>query len=223
MFGQAEVRDARLVEGIEQHVRWFEVAVERAALVRILNGLGDKAHVLRRLGGGQRFFADERGQVLSLDIFHREVVLTIVLAHLVDGHDVGVMQIGRRLGLRQEALQRGGIGQLARQNHFYRHNAVETHLPGLVDHAHSASSDFLQQLVIAEVAKFGDGGFRISDFGLRTVWRRGDRWCRWLCVWVVKAAQEHALGAKPFGGITAHLRAALAANPGAAHKELFRT
>ncbi len=74
-----------------------------------------------------------------------------VFAHLVDGHDVRMVEVGRRLRLALEALHVQRRRQLAGQDHLQRHDAVEAHLPGLEDHAHAAAGDLLEDLVVAEV------------------------------------------------------------------------
>ena len=79
-------------------------------------------------------------------------MLAVVLADLVDGHDVRVVEVGRRLRLGAEALHVGRRRQLAGQDHLEGDDAVQAHLPRLVDDAHAAAGDLLQQLVVAEVA-----------------------------------------------------------------------
>lgn len=51
-----------------------------------------------------------------------------------------------------KALPRLGSRQLAGQDHLERDGPVETYLPRLVNDTHAATGDFLQQLVVAEIA-----------------------------------------------------------------------
>ena len=46
-----------------------------------------------------------------------------------------------------------GRGQVAGQDHLHRHQAVESLLPRLVDHAHPAAPDLLEQLILAEMPR----------------------------------------------------------------------
>ena len=64
----------------------------------------------------------------------------------------GMVEVGGRLGLGVEALHVGVGGQLAGQDHLEGDDAIEADLPGLVDDAHAAAGDLLQQLVVAEIA-----------------------------------------------------------------------
>ena len=70
-----------------------------------------------------------------------------MLADLVDLHDVGVLQSGDRLRLDAEPLPLRGAGISAAQDHFQGDDAVEADLPGLVNDAHAAAVQLLQDLV----------------------------------------------------------------------------
>ena len=68
----------------------------------------------------------------------------------VDGHNVGMVQLGGCLGLMIEAgdlllVQQGG----ERQN-FQGNFAAQRDLPRFVDHAHPAAGDLGQDAIIAE-------------------------------------------------------------------------
>ena len=112
-------------------------------------------HQLGRLAGRQRAVGQPLGEALPLDEAHREVMLALVLADLVDRHDARVVEVGRGLGLGVEALDVGVVGELAGQDHLQGDGAVEAHLPGLEDDAHAAAGDLADDLVVAEVADPG--------------------------------------------------------------------
>ena len=76
----------------------------------------------------------------------------LVLAHFVDGDDIGMLQIGRRLGLAVEAGDFARAGQAPARIIFNATSRRQVRLPGLPDHAHAALGDFFQKLVVAEVA-----------------------------------------------------------------------
>jgi hypothetical protein len=86
----------------------------------------------------------------SLDQLHAKERQPVLLADLVDGHDVGVFQAGGVFRLGAEALHRVFGCQLAREDHLERHDAVKALLPRLVDHAHAAAGDLLQQVVASK-------------------------------------------------------------------------
>jgi hypothetical protein len=82
-------------------------------------------------------------------------VLPVMLADLVDGDDVRMIEVGRRLGLSVEALDFRFAGELAGQDHLEGDDSIEADLPGAIDDAHAAAGDLLEQLIVAEVADLG--------------------------------------------------------------------
>ena len=79
------------------------------------------------------------GQAAAFDQFHAEVVLVLMLADLVDGYDIGVIEVSGGLGLGLETPHVGFRGQLAGQDHLEGHQPLQLDLPGLVHHAHAAA------------------------------------------------------------------------------------
>ena len=68
------------------------------------------------------------------------------------GTDVRVVETGGGLGLQAEAGHVQGCGQFSFEDHLEGDDAIERGLPRLVDHAHAATGDLFQQLVVAKVA-----------------------------------------------------------------------
>ena len=63
-----------------------------------------------------------------------------------------MLQPRRRLDLRAKSQRLFPAGELARENHFHRNDAVQLSLSSLEDDAHSTPRDFLQQFVVTKVA-----------------------------------------------------------------------
>ena len=164
LFGQTEVGDARLVERINEHVGRFEVAVQHAALMGIVDGLCDLFYVPRRLFGRQRSCAYEIGKIVPLDEIHREIGLAFRLAHFVDTDDVRMLETRRCLRLRTEPFDRRPAGELTGQDHLERHLTVEIGLVSAIDHAHSTARDLSQEFVIAKGTgkQFRRGSVRLA-------------------------------------------------------------
>ena len=155
LLRQAEVAHMRFALLVKENVGRLEITVEDAALVGVVNSLGDRDHELRgvlRVGGVRR---ECPAQARTADQLHREITLAVVLSHLVDRHDVGMVEPGDRLGLVLEPPQLRLAGERARPDHLQRHEAIETDLAGLVDDAHGAAAQLPANLVVAEVANPG--------------------------------------------------------------------
>ncbi len=146
-LGQAEVGDVGLAPLVEEDVGRLEVAVQDAALVRVVHRAG---HLHHQLNKPTRCIAWALRQTPPLDELHAEEVLPLMLADLVDGHDVRVVEVGGVFGLGAEAAQLVGAGQGAVADHLEGHQAAQRQLPRPVDDAHAAARDFPQHLVIAE-------------------------------------------------------------------------
>jgi hypothetical protein len=154
-----------LIVLIDQHVRRFKIAMENAGLMRVMNGFGNPLHITRCAVRQQRAVPDDLSQVLPPHVIHREKVLPFMHADFMHRHDVRMLQDRRSRCLDPEAMNEFLAGKLTRTNHLHRHRAVQGHLPGLVDHAHPALRDFLDELVVTKTPF--DFGIRRSEFGIR--------------------------------------------------------
>ena len=154
--GQAEVHHVRLVLRVNQDVGGLQVAMQDAALMGVVDRLGDGLEITGRAPGRQRLVAHQPRQALPLDVVHHEEVPALVDAHLVDGDDVRMVQTRRRNGLGAEPLDQVRTGARPEGHHLDRDHAVQAALPGAIDHAHAAAADLLQQFVVAK-GKLGRG------------------------------------------------------------------
>ena len=108
----------------EQHVAGLHVAVHDAAAVRererrrdLGGDVGGLAGVERRLG------ADQVAQRSALDVLHHDEVGARLLAPVVDGDDVGVVQVGGGLRLAPEALDERRFARVLGEERLQRDRA----------------------------------------------------------------------------------------------------
>ena len=149
-FGQAEVGDPRPVLFVNNHIGGLEVAVQDAALVRVVHRPGQQPQDLRGAAGRQRPAAANLRQVAAGHQIHRVVWLAVHLAVVVDRDDVRVLQAGGRGGFQLKPAQGNFACVGTRQQKFYCHGAAECRLPRRIDHPHAAPADLLHQLVGAK-------------------------------------------------------------------------
>ena len=93
-------------------------------------------------------------KLTAFDELHAEVALSIALAHFIDGNNAWMFEAGGGFGFPAKTLQVRFGGPGAKANHFKRDSAIETFLMSAINHALTASADFLQQFVVAKVAKY---------------------------------------------------------------------
>ena len=85
-----------------------------------------------------------------LEEFHHEERASVLLADIVDGADVGVIQ--RRCGTRLAAEPSKSLGILGevRGQGLQRSEALQPRVLSFVDHAHSAAAQLLDDAIVRE-------------------------------------------------------------------------
>jgi len=150
--------------------------VDNAVGVGVLHRPGQDFHQERGLAGGQRCAGQLGGQAASLQELQGEEGDAVVLAHLINLHDIGVPQAGDRLGFAAEAPQLLRGGMAAGQHHFEGYRAFQGEVARLVDHAHAAVAQDALDLIAGDVRKLIRGpGFetRVVVLGSLRVEHRG--------------------------------------------------
>ena len=142
-LGQSEIE--QLDAGArDQNVAGLEVAMHDAFAMRGVERVGDLHGVLQRARERQR-----TGELGALDVLHHQVVG----ADIVERADIGVIERCHGAGFTLEAVAEFGGGD------FDGDGAVEARIAGLVDLAHAARSEQIQNLVGAHARAglhFGD-------------------------------------------------------------------
>ena len=151
LLREAEVRHAGIPVFVQKDIRRLQIAVNHSLPVCIFDRVGDLCQKRCCLARRQRASGETLGEALPLDQAHREVMLPLVLADLIDRHDRRMIEVGRRLGLDIEAANRILISELAGQDHFEGDLPVEAHLTRLEYNPHAAAGQLADDLIIAEV------------------------------------------------------------------------
>ena len=81
------------------------------------------------------------------DVLEAEERQAVVLAHLKDLDNVGVLKPGNGLRLAPEPRQLVGPGRVAGADHLERDGALQGQVPGLVDDAHASAAEHFLDLV----------------------------------------------------------------------------
>jgi hypothetical protein len=167
-------------------VQGLQVAVDHAALVRVVHSVGDRAeHLepLRDLLRRQRASAGGEPLVerLSAHQLHREVVVPVGrVPRLVDRGDVGVPESAERLGLAAEHAGVDVVDVVPLSHDLDGDAPARAGLLGLPHHAHAALAEEADDAVVADrlgrSAPLGEGrrqvGLRERRVGFRTALRR---------------------------------------------------
>ena len=173
--GEAEVEELHPAVREHHDVLRLEVPVDDAGGMGGGESRGELAGDRRRLGACEapvRPPGEELGERRAVVVGHGEKTLALVLADLVDGPDVRMVQGGRGLGLAAEAglVGRARIAPLTEE--------LEGDLPtqldvlGEIDDAHAAAAEGAEQPVVGDLGELPDrDGLQSGDGSGRA--RRG--------------------------------------------------
>ncbi len=172
--GDAEVQELDLPAGrqsrcqarCQDNIRRLHVAVHHPPLMGAGEAGGDLGGHLDRLGHRQGAAVQPAAQRLPLVEGHGDEQRAVLgLADLVDGADVGMVDLRSGPCLAQEPplLLLGGAALAGEE--LQRHQAAELQVAGLVDHAHAAAAEALQDLIVRDGAADHGGGLCSANVG----------------------------------------------------------
>ncbi|MEO6800159.1 MAG: hypothetical protein ABI178_09500 [Rhodanobacter sp.] len=145
-----EIRDQRLIGGIEHDIRRFQIAMEHAVTVGVSDRAGDQGNESRALAELSLQRRNALGQVAAFGELHAEVRKPGVGADLVDRQDTRVIEAGHQLGLAAKTVERIPRFQPPGQQHLQRDLAVEIGLPGAIDDADTTTVDLTEQVIATD-------------------------------------------------------------------------
>ncbi len=146
-LGQAEVGHMRLVVLVQEDVGRLQVAVQYPALMGVMERGGGDRDDPGRGAGVSGEFGEPLVEACTSDQLHAEIRQPLDLADLVDRDDLGMIQLRNRLRLVLEPQQLGFGGKSARLDDLERNFPVKRNLAGLVDNAHAAAAQFLENFI----------------------------------------------------------------------------
>ena len=89
----------------------------------------------------------DRRERSAVDVLHHDEVGAVVLTPVEDGDDVGMREVGRRLGLPTEALHEGAVDRELGEQDLEGDGPIELQVDGAVDLGHPATRHQVGQLV----------------------------------------------------------------------------
>ncbi len=124
--------------------------MDDAVLMGVRHCLRNPFQVSGGASGGQRLISDHFRQRAAWDQVHRKVLLTFVLADIVDSDNIRMLETGGGDRFGSKTLHGTLTVELGERQQLHRNQAIQVELSGLIDHAHASFAKLLQQLVIAE-------------------------------------------------------------------------
>ena len=155
-FGETEIQNLGVAAVGDEDVRGLDVAVDDSLAVGGLEGVGnfdpqgEQAIEFHRLSLNQMF------QSLAAQALHHDEEMSIVLANLVHGADVGMVQRRRGASFAAEAFERLGIFGRRVGEKLESDETAELRVLSFVDDTHPAAAEQFEDAVV------GDG---LADHG----------------------------------------------------------
>ena len=139
---QAEVRQQHLAAAVQHDVGGLQIAMQHALLVGRGETGAEFARDLQGLVAGKPAdAAQQRAEVLAIDVFHGEEIQPLHFAEIVHATDVGVRHLARDADLAAESLERRLVVRDRLGQKLERHRLVERQVVGAVDLAHAALAE----------------------------------------------------------------------------------
>ena len=108
-LGQAKVGNLHAAAFVQQHILRFDVAVDDALVVSVLQRLADLWHDGQGLFRSQTSGLQRLTQIHTVHIFHEEEVIAVRFAEVEHHDDVRVGQSCQGLSLPRESLGKGRV------------------------------------------------------------------------------------------------------------------
>ena len=119
---------------------------------------GDVQNVFQR----HRLAMDALLQALALQLFHDDEGLPVVVFNVVDGADVGVVQLRSSPGLPRESLQRARVLRQVLGDEFQGDMTPQTEVFRFVNNSHSTDAQLRQHAVMRHRLANDFHGFRVE-------------------------------------------------------------
>jgi hypothetical protein len=149
-LGETEVEDLDVAAVGQKDVGRLDIAVQDAIDVRVLQRIRDLSAEVEQQGERQRVSRQLGVERLALEQLHGQEELSILLVKTVDGADIGVVQARGGACLATKALRRLAVLGVGVRQHLQRDQPSQPSVLGLVDNAHPAGAQLIEDLVLAE-------------------------------------------------------------------------
>ena len=126
----------------------FNIAVNYALAMGRMERFGNLNSQPEHLFQFQRTARDQVLEGDAVQIFHDDVGLAVLLADVMDGADIWMVQRRCSLGLAAKAGQRLRIASNFFRKEFERNKPMQTGIFGFVDDTHAAATKFLDYFVV---------------------------------------------------------------------------
>jgi len=142
-FCEPEIGDFHPATLIQHHVLWFDIPVNNAFFVSVLERLTDLRNNFQGLLRTEFAGFLQLAQIPAFDVFHQEIVECARNTEIMHGNDVGMGQFGQRARFAIEALGETNIVRRPWGQNLQCNHPVQRRLSGFIYRAHAAMAQDL--------------------------------------------------------------------------------
>jgi hypothetical protein len=139
--GQAKVSHERFAALVEQDVARLDVAVHQPLSVSMVKRLGHRRRECHGLVYGQPGLLEPGCETAAVDVLRHDVARELLgAAHVVNRHDIGMVQVGDDARFGEIGFGTAGFGHQMGMRNLDRHRAAQLLVLSQVDEAEAASA-----------------------------------------------------------------------------------
>ena len=161
----AEIRNLHLALFVYNQVFRFDVTMNNAAVMSVLEGFADGRDNGQRFLGVKPVRPEDLAQVDAIHEFHQQKIERAGLPEIVDGDNIWMAQARQCLGFALESLGETLVAGALGREHLESHKTFELRLAGFEDNAHAALADERKHFELRE-----RGSHCLDIRRLRTSW-----------------------------------------------------
>ena len=140
--GKPEIGHAGFARGVDQDVGGLDVPVDQPSAMGVMQGVGDRGDQFRRIPEGRASLFHPDCQVASFDELRDDEAEPVFrAAHVVDRHDVGMVQLGENSGFDEKRFHILGAGDSFGVRHLDGDRAVEVIVVSQIDPSEPALTE----------------------------------------------------------------------------------
>jgi hypothetical protein len=148
LLGQAEVQNFGVHAIGDKNIRGLDVAMHDAFAVRGVERVGNFDAEVEQRFEFERASADRMFQSFSVEAFHGQVGVAGVLADVVNGADVGMVQRGSSFRLAAETFESLRVARQIFREKFQRDETIQAGVLRFVHDAHATAAKLFDHAVM---------------------------------------------------------------------------
>ena len=149
-LGQPEIENLGVAVSRKKDVRGLDVAMDDAFGMRSDERVGNLDGDVEKLVEFHGLAAETLLQTLAFQLLHDDERVAVVVVNLVDGADVGVVQLRGSACFTLEPLERLAIVDEGVRDELEGHVAAKTSVFRLVHDSHAAATEFSHNFVVGD-------------------------------------------------------------------------